>query len=165
MSEFPQSPNPDCLVCVSTSRIAAMSMRELGATTEEISTATGLDSEDIDRHFRDCVPPAVADHDPHSASDAELEALLRHSTELYYGATLQNNLVAASSSLNVRLRVLNEMAERGARREKHEELLEGADPCDPDTWPAALAHFIRLRDDDLIRRLDAANLRRELETA
>jgi hypothetical protein len=157
---FLQSPNPDCALCMSERRIAAASMKELGATNEEIANAIGLAATEIDQHFRECIPSENAD--PRAASDAELDSLLRHATELYYGATLQNNLVAASSSLSVRLRVLSEMAEREASREKRQELLLGSDPADPSTWSPEVGVFIRSYMDSILER-SAATAEKEEE--
>lgn len=134
-----------------------MSMHELGARMEEIAAATGLDAGDIDRHFLKCIPPSDT-VDPRSASDAELNSLLRHATELYYGATLQNNLVAASSSLGVRLRCIAEIGQREAARAERAGLLDGVDPVNTplSEWPKELAAFTRAYLDGIVERAAAA---------
>ena len=150
---FPLQSNPNCTLCNHPQRVAAASMKELGATTEEIATALHLDAADVEQHFHDCLPPL--NDDPRSASDGDLSGLLRHASELYHSSVLMGNYVSASSALAVRLRTLNEIERRAEAKSERQELLLGADPTDPRTWPDELARFINSYIDGVLSRVDA----------
>jgi hypothetical protein len=153
---FSQSPDPDCPVCMHSSRAAGSAMVKCGASLEEVAHALQVTPDDVEIHFRDHAPiPPV---DPRSASDNELVQLLNDSTELYLQSVLQNNLTAASASLGVRLRTLSEKATREASREKREQLLDGVDPLAPvNSWPDALQKFLGKYFDGLLNRLAERN--------
>jgi len=137
-------------------------MKELGATLGEIATAVGLDAADVERHFTACVKVISLDSEdansPVEGSDQQLQVLLQNATELYHSSVLMGNYVSASSALAVRLRCLTEIGRRAAARSERKELLVGADPHDPQTWPHELAQFINAYQDDILRRVDAAKL-------
>lgn len=158
-----QNPDPTCAMCNHEQRAAASAMLRIGASFQEIATAFQMSDVDaIEKHFRDHAPlPALA-VDPRNASDAQLASLLNDSSELYYSAALQNNLPAASSSLAVRLRCIAEMGERETARDKREQLLEGADPCDPHTWPDELHKFIAAYMDGILTRATEAEYQNEV---
>ena len=137
--------NTDCPLCNHAQRVAAASMRELGATVDEIAVAVQLDVSDVERHFLKCVPslPSGEGLDvPLSVSDQQLQLLLQNSSELYHSAVLQGNMVAASSALAVRLRALAEMGRRSEIRSEKKSLLDGSDPLRPETWNSDLRKFL-----------------------
>jgi hypothetical protein len=149
-------PNPDCPLCCHPQRVAAASMRELQASDEEVATALQLDAGDVQRHFSSCVK--VISMNPEEVgtvegSDQQLQVLLQNATELYHSSVLTGNYVSASSSLAVRLRCLAEIGRRAETRAKHQELLEGADPTDPSTWPREVGDFINAYHDDILGRM------------
>jgi hypothetical protein len=158
-------PNPDCPLCSHPQRVAAASMRELQASYEEIAVALQLDAGDVERHFTSCVK--VISLNPEEVgtvegSDQQLQILLVNAGELYHSSVLSGNYVSASSSLAVRLRCLAEIGRRAETRAKHQELLVGADPCDPSTWPREVGDFINLYLDSILSRLAEAK-NREVE--
>ncbi|MGD0413781.1 MAG: hypothetical protein ABSA80_00370 [Terriglobales bacterium] len=159
---FPLQLTANCALCNHPQRVAAASMKELGATLGEIATAVGLDAADVERHFTACVKVISLDSEdansPVEGSDQQLQVLLQNATELYHSSVLMGNYVSASSALAVRLRCLTEIGRRAAARSERKELLVGADPHDPQTWPHELAQFINAYQDDILRRVDAAKL-------
>lgn len=157
VEEVPLQPDPSCAVCSHPQRLAGSAMRDMNASMEEIAIALQLDPDEVERHFTACVPKVLLPEDgdtPFAASDQQLELLLQNSCELYYSAALMGNMVAASSALAVRLRCLTEIGRRAEAKAEHQELLLGADPRDPQTWPRDLADFVNAYHDDILNRLD-----------
>lgn len=155
---IPFQPDPSCLLCSHPQRIVGASMRDLNATMEEIAVALHLDPVAVERHFSICVPrialPSLDDLDSaFDASDQQLELLLQHSLELFHSAALTGNMVAGSSALAVRLRCLTEIGRRTESRAERQELLLGADPTDPHTWPEPVSRFINLYIDGVLSRV------------
>lgn len=133
--------NETCAVCQSANRAALLSMKELGASIGEIADAGGFDSATVLRHFEHI-----------STGDDDTSKTLRDSEELYFAATLSGNLSAASSALSVRQRIIAEKNRTRATEGKRKSALGTADPRNPHTWPAELAEFLRLVQDDIVRR-------------
>jgi hypothetical protein len=158
---FPLQPNPACPVCNSPAIAAAGSMVELGASASDVAIALQVDIADVEQHFAQCVPLDVT---PKSASDAELDALIRHGRDLYRAASIQNALVASASALSVSLRALAEKSNREQDRAKKESLLDGADPHAPtNTWPDALQKFVGAYIDGILERIPAGSSQNENE--
>jgi hypothetical protein len=65
----------DCQVCISPMLLTVVSMAETGSGAGEISTATGLDELDIERHFVECCRPVTPVKDTMNASDDRLRQL------------------------------------------------------------------------------------------
>lgn len=91
------------------------------------------------------------------ASDNDLRKLIKDSEETYFACASTGNLSAASASLGVRLRALAELNERQRSREKRSELLDGADPTNPATWPLDLSTFVIKYQDGILCRLSEVN--------
>ncbi|HLX84840.1 MAG TPA: hypothetical protein VKR59_13135 [Terriglobales bacterium] len=87
-------------------------------------------------------------------SNDDLEKVAFDALETYTVAASKGELSTAASALRVRLAALNQRTEREAEREKRDELLASADPCEPETWSPELANFIRRYTDNILLRLD-----------
>jgi hypothetical protein len=147
--------DPNCAVCNSVQRSAALSMFELNASPMEIALALGVDVESVERHFRNCIPTVASPNsaDAGSVSDEQLQTLLRHSLETYHACSLTGNAVGAASALSVRLRTLNELQRRVESGEERRELLLGVDAADPKTFPPELRQFVAAYVDGILNRV------------
>jgi uncharacterized protein YdaT len=143
----------DCLVCISPARGVVASMNELRAPLHDIATSTGIAVKEIEKHLSACVlAPDPANDGTTVVSDQELTALIDHAVETFHTATLQNNLVASTAALSVRLRGLAEKSRRAQARSEQKTDFENADPRRPDTWPPSLRKFVQVFCDGLIEQ-------------
>jgi len=142
-----------CPLCASRYRSAANSMRELGASTTEIADCCGIDPASVEGHFTTCLKPAALSENDKllGGTDDELRALLRDAEENYHAATVSGNQAAASSSLNVRLRILAALGNR-EQMSAERQVSEGDDPTDPRTWTPERSEWVRQYFDSVLSR-------------
>jgi hypothetical protein len=136
----------DCPVCTSAGRASLAAMKSLQASDREIADASGFPVELIEEHFAKHITAS-------DTGDERLDAALADCSELYLAAVLANNLGAAASALSVRGRLLNDLRRRKESSAKHKSLLQGADPRDPQTFPAELAEWVRIYTEEIVRRV------------
>jgi hypothetical protein len=131
-------------------------MHRLGAEADEIAAACGLSTGDVALHFQRCVPMQV-DDGTLGGTDEQLAQLLTDSMEAYHSSTLTGNSAAVAAALNVRLRVLGEIA----RRERAAAEAKNLCNCDPrhGVWCETHALWPMQWNDYIVEQTDLMNVK------
>jgi hypothetical protein len=108
----------ECFVCLSPMLLSVVSLAEGGASADEISTATGLDTLAIEKHFAECCTSTDSLSGPDSM-DASDERLRRLSERISLAANIsgiqgdtKSHLSALSLALRVELEQRQAIADR-----------------------------------------------------